>query len=133
MKIAAISGSFWLLLDFTLGGIDTPIKALAILVILDFITGIIAAYKNKELNSAIGFKGILKKAGIFLCIMLAYLLDCAMNTEIFRSFVIAGFAVIEAMSLIENIDRMGGDFLIPAFLRIRLEQIANEKKIKGDR
>ena len=69
-----------------------------------------------------------------MCIMIAYLLDCAMGTQMmFRGFVIAGFAIMEAMSLIENIDRMGGDFLIPTFLRLRLEQIANERKIEGDK
>ena len=44
--------------------------------------------------------------------------------------VISGFAIIEAMSLIENIDRMGYGFIIPDFLRNKLSQIADEKKLK---
>jgi hypothetical protein len=58
-----------------------------------------------------------------------------MNADIFRDMVIAGFALIECMSLIENIDRMGFGYIIPAFLRTKLKQIADEKDInkkKGD-
>ena len=43
---------------------------------------------------------------------------------------ISAFAVIEAMSLMENLDRMGYGSMIPNVLRVRLAQIAEEKKIK---
>ena len=82
------------------------------------------------MSSKVGSKGIIKKAGIFVCIMFAYLLDTAMATHMFRGIVISGFAIIEAMSLIENIDRMGYGFIIPDFLRNKLSQIADEKKLK---
>ena len=55
-----------------------------------------------------------------------------MHMDIFRDMAIAGFALIEGMSLIENIDRMGYGFLIPAFLRSEMHQIAEEKRLKGD-
>lgn len=122
----------WALFDLAIGGIDTPIKALAILIVLDFVTGITAGYRTGSLSSRVGSKGIIKKAGIFVCIMFAYLLDNAMAIQMFRGIVISGFAIIEAMSLIENIDRMGFGYIIPDFLRTKLAQIAEEKKIKGD-
>ena len=122
----------WAFFDLAIGGIDTPIKALAILIVLDFVTGITAGYRTGSLSSQVGSKGIIKKAGIFVCIMFAYLLDNAMDIHMFRGIVISGFAIIEAMSLIENIDRMGFGYIIPDFLRTKLAQIAEEKKIKGD-
>lgn len=122
----------WALFDLAIGGIDTPIKALAILIVLDFVTGITAGYRTGSLSSKVGSKGIIKKVGIFVCIMFAYLLDNAMAIQMFRGIVISGFAIIEAMSLIENIDRMGFGYIIPDFLRTKLAQIAEEKKIKGD-
>lgn len=122
----------WALFDLAIGGIDTPIKALAILIVLDFVTGITAGYRTGSLSSKVGSKGIIKKAGIFVCIMFAYLLDNAMAIQMFRGIVISGFAIIEAMSLIENIDRMGFGYIIPDFLRTKLAQIAEEKKIKED-
>lgn len=122
----------WAFFDVAIGGIDTPIKALAILIVLDFVTGITAGYRTGSLSSKVGSKGIIKKAGIFVCIMFAYLLDNAMAIQMFRGIVISGFAIIEAMSLIENIDRMGFGYIIPDFLRTKLAQIAEEKKIKED-
>ena len=122
----------WAFFDLAIGGIDTPIKALAILIVLDFVTGITAGYRTGSLSSKVGSKGIIKKVGIFVCIMFAYLLDNAMAIQMFRGIVISGFAIIEAMSLIENIDRMGFGYIIPDFLRTKLAQIAEEKKIKGD-
>lgn len=122
----------WAFFDLAIGGIDTPIKALAILIVLDFVTGITAGYRTCSLSSKVGSKGIIKKVGIFVCIMFAYLLDNAMAIQMFRGMVISGFAIIEAMSFIENIDRMGFGYIIPDFLRTKLAQIAEEKKIKGD-
>ena len=122
----------WAFFDLAIGGIDTPIKALAILIVLDFVTGITAGYRTGSLSSKVGSKGIIKKVGIFVCIMFAYLLDNAMAIQMFRGIVISGFAIIEAMSVIENIDRMGFGYIIPDFLRTKLAQIAEEKKIKGD-
>ena len=132
LKTGALFGMLWALLDLAVGGIDTPIKALAILIVLDFVTGITAGYRTGSLSSKVGSKGIIKKVGIFVCIMFAYLLDNAMAIQMFRGIVISGFSIIEAMSLIENIDRMGFGYIIPDFLRTKLNQIAEEKKIKGD-
>lgn len=119
----------WGWLNICLGGIDTPIKALAILICLDFITGVTAGFRSGELSSRIGAKGIWKKAGIFVCIIFAYLLDLATSMNMFRGMVITGFSLIEAMSLIENIDRMGFGYLIPRFLRDKLAQIAADKHL----
>lgn len=119
----------WAFFNLAIGGIDTPIKALAILMILDFITGVTAGYKQNELSSSVGAKGIIKKIGVFGCIMIAYILDSAMAINMLRGMVISGFAIIEALSLIENMDRMGFGWIIPDFLRTKLSQIADEKKI----
>ena len=37
------------------------------------------------------------------------------------------------MRLIENIDRMGFGYIIPALLREKMKQIAEEKRLKGDK
>ena len=127
--VGVIAGMLWAFLDFCLGGIDTPIKALAILMCMDFITGVTAGYHTGTLSSRVGAKGLLKKGGILLCIIIACLLDMAMSMHVFRGMVISAFAIIEAMSLVENVDRMGYGAYIPEFLRVRLKQLADEKGI----
>lgn len=127
LQIGLVTGILWSWLSFCLGGIDAPIKALAILMCMDFITGVTAGYRTGTLSSRVGAKGLMKKGGIFFCIILACLLDMAMSMNILRGMVISAFAIIEAMSLVENIDRMGYGAYIPEFLRVRLKQIADEK------
>lgn len=125
-----ISGCIWSILNFCLGGIDTPVKALAVLMCLDFITGVTAGWKGKELSSKVGSKGLFKKVGVMVGVTIAYLLDLTLSMDMFRGMAISAFAIIEAMSLIENIDRMGYGYIIPEFLRVRLAQIADEKRVK---
>lgn len=133
LYMGALSGIFWAVLDFCLGGIDTPIKALAILMCMDFIAGIAAGYRKGNLSSRVGAKGLCKKSSILLCITIACLLDMAMSMVVFRGMVISAFAIIEAMSIVENVDRMGYGAYIPEFLRVRLKQIADEKvELKGE-
>lgn len=132
LQLGFLAGFIWSWFNFALGGIDAPIKALAILIILDFITGVSAAYKKDEVSSAIGARGIRKKVGIFICVMLANLLDTATNMNMFRGMVITGFAIIEGMSLIENVDRLGYGDIIPEFLRGKMIQIEHEKNLKED-
>ena len=129
LKTGTLFGLLWGLLDFMLGGIDAPIMALSCLIMLDFLTGVTAAYKNAELNSRTGGVGLMRKAGIFVCIIIAYLLDMATGLMMFRGMVITGFAIIEVMSLVENFDRMGYGDMIPLFLRVHLQKIAEEKKL----
>lgn len=130
LKTGTLFGLLWGLLDFMLGGIDAPIMALSCLIMLDFLTGVTAAYKNAELNSRTGGVGLMRKAGIFVCIIIAYLLDMATGLMMFRGMVITGFAIIEVMSLVENLDRMGYGEIIPSFLRLHLQKIAAEKNLK---
>ena len=130
LKTGTLFGLLWGMLDLMLGGIDAPIMALSCLIMLDFLTGVTAAYKNAELNSRTGGVGLMRKAGIFVCIIIAYLLDMATGLMMFRGMVITGFAIIEVMSLVENLDRMGYGEIIPLFLRLHLQKIAAEKNLK---
>ena len=60
------TGFMWLV-----GGFDLAFKTLAIVMLLDYITGVISAIYKKKVNSKIGFKGILKKSLYFIVIILA--------------------------------------------------------------
>ena len=58
-----------------------------------------------------------------------------MNTHMVRTLFIGAFAVVEALSIVENIDRVGYGQYIPSFIRGALAQIAREKHVenKGDK
>ncbi|NLA14566.1 MAG: phage holin family protein, partial [Tissierellia bacterium] len=52
-------------LGYILGGLDGFLYALIAFVVIDYITGLMAAIIEHKLSSEIGFKGIFKKVLIF--------------------------------------------------------------------
>lgn len=48
-----------------MGGFDGFLYALIVFVVVDYLTGVMAAVLNKKLSSEVGFHGIFKKVVIF--------------------------------------------------------------------
>lgn len=109
-----------------LGGWDVMMQVLVLFVVLDYITGIVAAFVEKRLNSVIGFKGICKKILLFVPVMVSCALDVALGTEILRSLSIWFYVANEGLSIIENLGK--ANVPIPKPLMTALEQL----KAKGD-
>ena len=55
-------------LGYFLGGCDGLLYALIAFVVIDYITGVMCAIINRELSSAVGFKGIFRTVLIFLLV-----------------------------------------------------------------
>ena len=49
------------LFDTIVGDWDVSLEILLIVMILDYMTGVIAAFRKKEVNSSVGYKGVKKK------------------------------------------------------------------------
>lgn len=95
-------------LIYLLGGWDVALVCLIVAIILDYISGIIKAYVNKDLSSKIGFKGLLKKVGVLLIVMLAVLVDrITGETGAIRTLVIYYFVANEGLSILENLALAG--------------------------
>lgn len=118
-----------LLIGF-LGGWDIALQVLIIFVILDYITGIIAAFYEKNLNSEVGMWGIFRKIMLFIPIAVGYWLDTIMGVQVFRSLAIFFYVANEGLSLFENLGRMGVP--IPAPLRAALEQMKQKAEGKNE-
>lgn len=100
--IGAIVGYLW-------GGWSTLLGVLLAFVIIDYMTGLLAAGSEGKLSSAIGFKGIARKVVIFLLVAVAHLIDVALggNNDIFRDATIFFYIANELISIIENAGRAG--------------------------
>ena len=109
-----------------LGGWDIMLRVLVLFVVLDYITGVYAAFCEKHLNSEIGLKGIAKKILLFVVIAVAVAVDDVLGQAIFRSLAIWFYVANEALSILENCALAGVP--IPSFLKTALEQL----KKKGD-
>lgn len=97
-------------MDILFGQFDEYFQAFVILMIIDYLSGIIAAIYKKEVNSSVGYKGILKKVGILLCISLARQIDILEiydSKVIVRSVVLMFFTVNEIFSILENLGHIG--------------------------
>lgn len=130
MSIGAVIG---LVFSVSIGGMDSMIYALIALSIVDYITGMFTAFKTGQWDSSTGFRGILKKFVIFAVVALCNCIDTAMNMHILRQMAICAYALNEAGSIIENVDRAGYGQYIPDVIRnalARLSEQAEEGKLK---
>lgn len=113
-------------LSYLLGDWDTAIIVLIAFMTLDYITGVIVAFLNKEVNSEIGFKGLAKKFLIIIILIAAVCLDRLLNNEgwVFRTLVCYFYIANEGISLLENAGNLG--LPIPSKLKKALEQLNND-------
>ena len=114
-----------------LGSFDDLLYALVAFVATDYITGVLRAIVEKRLSSAIGFKGICKKACIFAIVGAANVLDGHLigNGCVLRSAVIFFYISNEGISIIENAARMG--LPVPQQLQNMLLQLYSDRVVNS--
>jgi toxin secretion/phage lysis holin len=111
--------------SYLVGGFDKAIQILLILVVIDYITGMIRAGINKRLDSRIGAKGIYRKMCIFIVIAVAVLIEQFIGKPETIHNVVAYFYVVnEAISILENVDEY---VPIPEPLRQLLNRLKPKK------
>lgn len=84
------------------------IKIFAMIVLLDFITGVVRAIVHEEFNLNDMFLGILKKNGYIVLIILCHMVDILFNTggEV-RLMSIMFLSGIDGISILENLRDLG--------------------------
>lgn len=123
-NVAAIIGG---VLGWLFGELDGVFYALVAFVAIDYVTGVIAAYVARALDSAIGFKGIAKKIFIFALVALAHIIDAQVlgKGDVLRTAVIFFYLSNEGLSIIENSVRIG--LPVPKSLKNALERLATSE------
>ena len=97
------------------GGWNGAMTTLVILMLIDYVTGIIVAgvfhaspkSSGGALSSAVGFKGICRKFVILMIVVVACRVDLLLNTNIIRDATCIGFCANELVSITENAGLMG--------------------------
>lgn len=89
-------------LGYFLGGCDGLLFALLAFVVIDYITGVMCAIVDKNLSSAVGFKGICRKALIFALVGIGHILDTHVigDGSVLRTAVIFFYISNEGVSLL---------------------------------
>jgi toxin secretion/phage lysis holin len=103
------------------GGVDQILLVLVALMILDYATGVTAAWEEKRLDSEVGRKGIITKIGMLVVVSMAALIDSSLllPDPILRTLTIGFFIANEGLSILENAAILGVP--IPTQLKDALE------------
>jgi toxin secretion/phage lysis holin len=121
----SVIGSFT---SFLFGGWDSLVVILVCLVMIDYVTGVIASALEGKLSSKVGFHGIAKKVLIFIMVAVSHLLDVVIgwDNHLLRDMTIFFYLVNEFISIVENASRTG--IPIPEFLIKAIEMLKNRSK-----
>ena len=113
------------ILSFLFGDMEGLMVALIALIILDYISGVIAAAVEKRLSSEVGAKGIAKKIFMLLIVAVANIVDINVigSGSILKNVTMIFYICNECISLIENAGRIGVP--VPKKLMDVLEQLKN--------
>ena len=111
-----------------MGGFDGFLYALIVFVVVDYLTGIMAAILNKRLSSEVGFHGIFKKIVIFALVAVGHIVDTHViqNGSVIRTAVIFFYLSNEGISILENASLIG--LPVPQKLKDVLEQLRDGKE-----
>ena len=122
------------ILSYMYGEFDGMMKALIFCMVIDYITGLIVAYKNKELSSKIGFLGLAKKFVMLLIVALGHIIDVEIfSNAMFMKSAVCGFYIAnEGLSILENTAAVGVKY--PEKLLKALKQVnTDEEKEEEDK
>ena len=121
--------------------ISIPVIVLICFMVLDYITGITAAWVNGELNSKIGVVGIVKKVCYLVVVCVAMGVDyliysgmaqagIEMNLSYFVGMIVTVWLIInEMISVLENTAKISGK-TAPSFLQNILKRLKNSVEEK---
>lgn len=127
-----VTGAVGAASEYFFGAWNAALEALVWAMVIDYLTGVIAAYINPRLmlDSRTGFRGICKKILILLLVSLAHFVDNATGQQIVYTVVIWFFLGNEGLSILENAAKAGVP--IPDRLRQTLQQLSAEKAERKD-
>lgn len=97
------------------GGFDAALVTLTLFMAADYITGLVVAgvfhrspkTETGALESRAGLKGLLRKGGMLLVVLVACRLDLLLGSDFIRDAAVIAFAANETISIIENLALMG--------------------------
>lgn len=110
-----------------LGALAVPIIVLMVMMIIDYLSGMSAAWSEGTLSSKLGAKGIVKKVGYMALIVVAMGVDYLIYSGIAAAGINVGYnmwfgllvavwlIINEMISILENLGRLGVP--IPEFLK----------------
>ena len=122
------TGSVGVLITFLFGVWNDALTALAMFILIDYATGVMAAYlkPRASLSYKRGLKGIVKKLALMTFVVFAHHLDLAIGQNVFCTVVVYSILGNEGLSITGNLARCGVP--IPVGIKNKLECLVKEKE-----
>lgn len=125
--LAGISGSLKDFFKFTIGGFDTQLDILLLLMCCDVVTGTIAGVKTSGFMSSKCRDGVTKKIITIILVSVCHMLGIILELPMIRNAVIIAFVLNEVASIFENVEKMGYGKIIPDKVR-NILKVAKDKQ-----
>ena len=119
--VFAVVGAVGWLWSFLVDGLGLAIMTLALVMAIDYVSGLTQAIYNKNLSSQVGYRGLVKKIYYLLLVGACYAVEnLVFGTRHLADGVTISFVVMEFISIAENGVRMNAPFsgVFEAFLSI---------------
>lgn len=115
------------LLQFLFGGWSLPLQILVAFIVIDYVSGVVAAFVGQRLDSRVGVRGIARKVGFLVLVAVAHLLDVGtgMEAPILQTATTWFLIANEGISITENLGEIGVP--IPKSLQDALRQLRDEE------
>ena len=115
------------LLQFLFGGWSLPLQILVAFIVIDYVSGVVAAFAGKRLDSRVGVRGIARKVGFLILVAVAHLLDVGtgMEAPILQTATTWFLIANEGISITENLGEIGVP--IPKSLQEALRRLRDEE------
>lgn len=122
-----LGGTVGAMFSFAFGDVGPLLIWLACFVVLDYVTGILAAVRNNNWKSRELFYGTIRKIIIFVMVALAHGLDVALHDlihfDFVQSIIIVAYIAGEFGSIIENLEKGGLGHVVPPVFKLVLDAI----------
>ncbi|MED4302287.1 phage holin family protein [Bacillus licheniformis] len=129
--LAAAAGG---IIGFLFGGWSVLLTILAVLVIVDYASGLVAAAVNGEVKSRVGMLGITRKVFIFVMVLVAHMIDLLLIESgieigfLVMTVTIVFYCINELISIGENAEKMGVPVSDPITKAIEILKQQNKAK-----
>ena len=125
-----------------------PITVMLVVMIADYITGMVKAWYKSELSSRIGLNGIIKKVGYLVIVGVGMVLDYLLREALHSVgvsvtveytvalIVIVWFIINELISILENVSAIGApmpEFILKLVKRLKVSVEEKAEVVDGEK
>ena len=128
--IGGMAAAIGTTLAASLGGWDIALKLLVFCMVVDYVTGLLGAVKQRRVDSEVMFWGGVRKGVVLLVVALCVLIDQFVGNDspIFRTIALYFYIGREGLSIVENLGVL--NVLVPGVIKEKLKQLNGEDEVK---